>query len=247
MRAEQPLAPQMIVVRFFIGLRYPIDPQAAPGRPEENEPQPYANRHPGMTAPSEGDVATLADSYVARHGVNNPYILYRANFTPYRAIKRGEPGYRGANHPVYVVNQELFAADHQGLPILDDPDFFRVVTTDDLNPATGQPYTAAAVTAHNDRVCHWVALAKPVLSDLDVDLLEPEASPGHATLSVGFTPRIVQAKALTPAVPGRIVFHAQGTVRVDLGLRVYDDRSGIAEAARRAESVVIGSDRTKDE
>ena len=97
---------------------------------------------------------------------DNTYILYRAQFQPY--IKDAATG-------KLVTNTDLFAptAANANLPELDDPDFFRTVTTSDVNwlSASHDNYLAAEVADHNTRVENWKAIAKPVIPGPNVDLL----------------------------------------------------------------------------
>ena len=167
-----PLAPGTGVVRYFIGLRYPYTTRTP------SIPTPYVNRYEGMTVPSGATpvAATLSNSSVVTDALNNPYVLYRAGFQP--------------NNADGTVNETLFAADApNGKPIVNDPDFFRIVTANDTDPATGNPYSATAsaaytgatpadpngdpdyITAHNNRVIAWTKLAKLVIADQNIDLL----------------------------------------------------------------------------
>ena len=108
----------------------------------------------------------------ANGGTDNTYILYRAQFQPYTPVPAT------GNQPATVTpNTALFATrnNSSGTPIpeLDDPDFFRYVSTSDTNWLNDShvPYTAAEVIAHNARVDKWIQIAKAVIPGPNVDLL----------------------------------------------------------------------------
>ena len=149
-----PLAAGSTMIRYFVGLRDPS--------------KPYNNTREGRSA----------------GGDDNTYILYRAEFSPYKY--NDTPG---SGKPAASANTALFASrpklDANGQPVtdkfgniiyipeLDDPDFFRHVSTSDTNwlNSTHAPYTALEVTAHNARVDKWAQIAKPVIPGPNVDLL----------------------------------------------------------------------------
>ncbi len=105
-------------------------------------------------------------------GTDNTYILYRAEYQPYTAVPAT------ATQPATVMpNTSLFAARNNSsgvsIPELDDPDFFRYVSTSDVNwlNDTHAVYTAQEVTDHNARVDKWAQIAKPVIPGPNVDLI----------------------------------------------------------------------------
>lgn len=100
---------------------------------------------------------------------DNTYVLYRAEFQPYQITSPTQP------------NTNLFALRLKAdgtpvtphIPDLDDPDFFRYVTTSDINWLNDShvAYTAAEVTAHNMRVDKWFQISKPSIPGPNVDLI----------------------------------------------------------------------------
>ena len=99
---------------------------------------------------------------------DNTYVMYRAEFQPYIKNVAGNG---------VVPNPALFATrkntSNVDIPELDDPDFFRYVTTTDVNwlNDTHATYTASEVTAHNGRVDKWMQISKPVIPGPRIDLL----------------------------------------------------------------------------
>ncbi len=117
---------------------------------------------------------------------DNTYVLYRAEYQPY--VKSGS---------TVTPNLHLFAMRHNAsgtpIPELDDPDFFRYVTTTDVNwldpnhaayPAQVSPNLVkdGPVTApyvnpdgladqHNYRAEQWAQISKAVIPGPNVDLL----------------------------------------------------------------------------
>ncbi len=108
----------------------------------------------------------------ANGGTDNTYILYRAQYQPYTAVLA-----TGSQPATVKPNTNLFATrnNSSGTPIpeLDDPDFFRYVTTGDINWLNDAhvAYTAQEVTDHNVRVDKWAQIAKPVIPGPNVDLI----------------------------------------------------------------------------
>ncbi len=112
---------------------------------------------------------------------DNTYILYRAQFQPYTQAAAGGP-------TTYGPNTNLFATTANGkAPEIDDPDFFRTVTGNDINwlNAAHLPYTAAEVMQHNQRVEKWQSIAKPVIPGPNVDLI---LLPRNADNTINFDP-----------------------------------------------------------
>lgn len=94
---------------------------------------------------------------------NNTYVLYRAQFQPYVS----QPGVGT------VVNESLFVKSSTGSVGYDDPDFFRTVSTSDvnwLNPSHNY-YNASEVQDHNNRLNNWIKIAKRVVDIPQIDLL----------------------------------------------------------------------------
>jgi len=157
-----PTAPGTTAVRYFVGLKDPT--------------QPYNNTREGH----------------ANGSTDNTYILYRAQYQPYTPIvdSNGKVTGQQADAALFATRDKKDAAgnvvkDASGnaiqIPELDDPDFFRTVTTSDvnwLNDAHGV-YTASDIVAHNTRVDKWREIAKPVIPGPNVDLiLEPHDAQG---------------------------------------------------------------------
>jgi len=140
-----PLAAGTNAIRYFVGLK---DPTIS-----------YNNTREGKSISSS----------------DNTYILYRAEYQPYTDVV--------TNGKVTGVtpNTNLFAlrlkADGTpvtpNIPDLDDPDFFRYVSTSDVNWLNDShaAYTAAEVTAHNARVDKWRQISKVVIPGPNVDLI----------------------------------------------------------------------------
>lgn len=139
-----PLAPGSTIIRYFIGLKRPVDYSQTPAALGH-----YSNSNEGLAA--------------AQTQEDNTYILYSVQFSPY--TKTGA---------TYDVNPQLLAKNPAtGKPELDDPDFFRYVTDQDVNWLSDDHhlFTAAEVAQHNSRVDGWVKIAKPVITAPDIDLL----------------------------------------------------------------------------
>ena len=152
-----PAAAGTTMIRYFVGLK---DPTLS-----------YNNVHEGQQVSGEND---------------NTYILYRAQFQPYKKNASG----------VYVANTDLFQTktDSSGkiVPEFDDPDFFRYVTAgtdtnwlDDthgtypVQDASNVAGTPGSPAQHNNRVDRWRQIAKAVIPGPNVDLiLLPHASNG---------------------------------------------------------------------
>lgn len=100
-----PAAPGMSLVRYFVGLRDPL--------------QPYNNPY------IQAKTSTGADWAVFGPGADNLFVLYRAEVTPrvYRDIN-------GDGTDELVANLEFFEEDANGDPILDDPSFFTALPGD---------------------------------------------------------------------------------------------------------------------
>ncbi len=103
---------------------------------------------------------------------DNTYVLYRAQFVPYTPVTNAN-----GNATSVTPNTALFATRNNSsgvsIPELDDPDFFRYVTTNDINWLNDSHavYTPAEVTAHNSRVDKWVQISKVVIPGPNVDLI----------------------------------------------------------------------------
>lgn len=104
----------------------------------------------------------------ANGSTDNTYILYRAEYQPYTKNDAGTS---------VMPNANLFATRPNSsgtqIPELDDPDFFRYVSTSDVNWLSNGhvAYTAMEVTAHNARVDKWVQISKAVIPGPNVDLI----------------------------------------------------------------------------
>ena len=138
-----PLAAGTNAIRYFVGLKDPA--------------KPYNNTREGK----------------ANGSTDNTYVLYRAQYQPYTAVPA-----TGSQPETVKPNTNLFATHTNPqtnvvIPELDDPDFFRYVTTSDINWLNDShtTYTAQEVTDHNARVDKWVQISKVVIPGPNVDLI----------------------------------------------------------------------------
>jgi prepilin-type N-terminal cleavage/methylation domain-containing protein len=103
-----PASPGLTLVRYFIGLKEPLQIPSNPALYEQYKPGLYRNpyRSPLMRPMGSGD---------------NLYVLYRAEVQPY-VYERGR----------LVVNTTYFAEDprERGKPLLEDPYFFMLRSSD---------------------------------------------------------------------------------------------------------------------
>lgn len=165
-----PTAPGTSAVRYFIGLKDPT--------------QPYNNTREGH----------------ANSSTDNTYILYRAQYQPYLINTAGKV--TGPDTNLFATRPKLDSnnqpvLDASGKPVLipelDDPDFFRTVTTSDVNwlndarrTMLDSVYTPSEIAAHNLRVEKWREIAKPVIPGPNVDLiLQPHDAQGKLTYDAG--------------------------------------------------------------
>ncbi len=184
------IAPGTGFIRYFLGQKYPISLLFVPGNPGvNNEPQPYYNPYDESNPQIRTMRQNYAGSYVVRNGLTNTYVLYRAEVQPRVAFVNG-------NVTQYVPNTQLFSSvygpndplgaagtpepdsqaktDPLAQPVIDDPDFFRVVTAGvDINPITNVAYTAQEASDHNTHVYFWSKVAKPVIAASVADLIAP--------------------------------------------------------------------------
>lgn len=200
------LAPGTGIVRYFVGLRYPIDLQYDKNNPPATtDPQPYYNPYEATSAQVSAlrQDPTYGTSYTVKNNLTNTYILYRAEVQPTVPYEvNGVVQKDASGNTEYVPNTELFscvygqndpngtagqpepaataATDTDAQPVLDDPDFFRVVSTSDVNPITinpstgaGTDYTAQQAQEHNQRVYYWSQVGKPVIGASVADLIAP--------------------------------------------------------------------------
>lgn len=177
-----PAAAGTTIIRWFVGLKDPT--------------KPYNNNREMKTS----------------NGIDNEYILYRVEFQPYHVDSTGKVK---SNYPRdnSTVNEQILAPQGESdggtvsasaLPEFDDPDFFRYVTTSDVNwlSANHHPYTSSEVTTHNSRVDNWINIAKPVITGPNVDLiLLPHDSSGKLTYDTG-TAGACTSLPSPPACPG---------------------------------------------
>jgi len=137
------------VVRYFIARRDPS--------------RPYSNRN---------------EQLLVTAAVDNPYILWRAQFVLYERDRNG----------AYVPNTKLFKLDANGQPILDEPGFFY-----DTSPApNGRSYMQ-----------NWLEVSRPVTEAEDIDLINVQYDPRtgqvvQVTPLIQFLPGVVTDD---PAVP----------------------------------------------
>jgi prepilin-type N-terminal cleavage/methylation domain-containing protein len=171
-----PLAPSTSFTRYFIGMRYPYSPLTYTGGAGATA-SPYNNLYENSIEQSSTDqpggagTTDYSQSDVVKQQLNNTYVLYAANVSPY--TKSSDPSVAS------TVNTKLFQASG-GKPYLDDPDFFRIVQDSDLLPQSNPKYAAGTVVtygdagetdAHNTRVYNWSKVSHMVLSGRDYDLL----------------------------------------------------------------------------
>ncbi len=140
-----PLAAGTNAIRYFVGLK---DPTIS-----------YNNTREGKAISSS----------------DNTYILYRAEYQPYTdVVTNGKVTGVTPNTNLFALRLKADGTPVKpNIPDLDDPDFFRYVSTSDVNWLNDShaTYTAAEVTAHNARVDKWVQIAKPVIPGPNVDLI----------------------------------------------------------------------------
>lgn len=193
------------------GLLFPLAPSSVIVRyfvGLKDPTKPYTNSNEGLlaAASSTGD---------------NTYILYVAQAQPYMK----DPNNAGK----YTVNTNLFAtrtdANGNSVPELDDPDFFRYVTTSDVNwlSPTHAAYSTSEMADHNTRVDNWVKIAKSVITAPDIDLIQlPHDTDGSISYETG-TPATPPADACTAgnnSVSCAGVSHS-GTAYDPVGKKVY--------------------------
>jgi prepilin-type N-terminal cleavage/methylation domain-containing protein len=144
------------------GLLFPLAPDSTIVRyfvGLKDPTKPYTNSNEGLLA--------------AAGPSDNTYILYVAQVLPYQSTTTG-------GTTTVTPNATYFATAADGKsPELDDPDFFRYVTTTDVNwlSPTHATYSAADVAAHNTRVDNWAKIAKSVITAPDIDLLQLPHNP----------------------------------------------------------------------
>ena len=149
-----PPAAGTTMIRYFVGLK--------------NPEQTFTFGNPSVTSASYNNTREGK----AIGSIDNTYVLYRAQFLPYIPNPNPSPG-----KPVVEPNTDLFATRTNGnnvsIPELDDPDFFRIVSTSDVNWLNDNHanYTSQEVIDHNNRVDQWVKIAKVVIPGPNVDLI----------------------------------------------------------------------------
>lgn len=191
-----PLAQNQSIIRYFVGLEHPGD---------VNAPGHYSNSHIGLTYASPGPNSNISD--------DNTYVLYRAE------VPLNFPGGGGIDTDYWNTTTNPSGAL---VPEFDDPDFFRYVTTSDINwlTAAHSTYTAGEAVVHNNMVDQWVLAAKPVISGPQIDLLSVPTNPDGsfdstyggvavldpvtgnssvvASVTVSFTPTVHSNDSLAP-------------------------------------------------
>ncbi len=141
------------VVRYFIARRDPT--------------KPYSNRN---------------EQLLATAAVDNPYVLWRAQFVLYERNGSG----------AYVPNTRLFKLDGNGQPIIDEPGFFT-----DTSPApNGRSYMQ-----------NWLEVSRPVTEVEDIDLINVQYDQRtgqivQVTPLVQFLPGLVTDDPAVPTVLG---------------------------------------------
>ena len=184
-----PIAPDNIVIRYFMGLKYPFNLGYTGAVGAVATPQPYTNIYDGeqistadtTTIPGSAPATTWASTDVIKGALNNTYIMYRAVVRPYSSTGTGTP----------TVNTALFdtTTDSAGntIPVLDDPDFFRIVTDGDSLPASspyfdrttatnntygiGGTHGSSLTATHNMHVYQWFQVSHPLINVSDADSL----------------------------------------------------------------------------
>ena len=118
------------------------------------------------------------------NGNDNTYILYRAQFQPYKSVTDPVTGKvtQQANTQLFATGTKVDANGNK-VPELDDPDFFRYVKPTDVNwlddahgafgaqDAIGTTGTPGSAAQHNNRVEMWRSIAKPVIPGPNIDLI----------------------------------------------------------------------------
>lgn len=172
---------------------------------------------------------------------NNTYILYRAQFSPYIVTRDANGKQTGI-----ALNTDLFTPTTPGgsLPELDDPDFFRTVTTSDvnwLNPMHAA-YTATEMGEHNARVENWIKIAKPVIPGPNVDLI---ALPHNTDNSLAYDKTgtfagIAHSGAATDPVTGKMYPIVNTTVTFRPGTVSGDATPGTTASYTSQGAVAVG-------
>ena len=172
---------------------------------------------------------------------NNTYILYRAQFSPYTITRDA-----GGNQTGIALNTDLFAptTPNGNLPELDDPDFFRTVTTNDVNwlNSTHANYTATEMSDHNARVDNWIKIAKPVIPGPNVDLIALPHNTDN-TLSydkTGAFTGIAHSGAATDPVTGKMYPIVNTTVTFRPGTVSGDATPGTTASYTSQGAVAVG-------
>lgn len=150
-----PLAPDTSMIRYFIALK---NPNAS-----------YSDSRDHIPGFPVNGVSPSPD---------NTYVLYRAQFNPAQpfpgtTISSGNPG---ASKYLLFATDTNASSPTYGQPILDDPDFFRIIINPndiDWTTANHESYAASGnLLAHNARVEQWMSIAKPIVSAPEIDMLE---------------------------------------------------------------------------
>jgi prepilin-type N-terminal cleavage/methylation domain-containing protein len=171
-----PIAPSSTFTRYFVGLKFPFN--LSYNGTGTASPQPYQSIYDNQwesttDEPASSPFATNDD--VATRQLDNTYVLYVANVSPYKMTSSGS-----------IVNTDLFEKTSSGAPYLDDPDFFRIVTAGDYLPTTSPDYTSSNTTyggalaaAHNVRVYNWYKISHQEITGREYDLLQYARTSGN--------------------------------------------------------------------
>ncbi len=169
-----PTLPGTVLVRWFIGLR---DPFLDYGNPNVDLRLAGGNRWAGVS-----------------NGIDNPYVLYRAEVPAYAMGEDTTDWDRDGDAAEVIMrpNWNLFAADAEGQPIWDDPTFFSITDAD-------QAQGAAFVEAKSRRIRAWRGLAINQSTDGRVDALVFNYDLGSRLLTfVGNVPDYSAAVRMQP-------------------------------------------------
>ncbi|MDR3710014.1 MAG: prepilin-type N-terminal cleavage/methylation domain-containing protein [Capsulimonadaceae bacterium] len=172
-----PVAPGSSFTRYFIGLKYPFNFSYDGKATSVAVAQPYSSIYDAQTEAKSDPyynntnypAGVSGEQDVQQGDLNNTYVLYVANVSPYQPHSTN-------------ANTGLFNTSASGQPILDDPDFFRIVTSNDYLPDTdpyynntpGKTYGQVSATyaaTHNARVYNWYKVAHQVMAGREYDLL----------------------------------------------------------------------------
>ncbi len=137
-----PVSQGFTLVRYFVGLARPFEDVGG-----TRFALRYNNTYDGLLMQRNGQR-------------DNLFVLYRAEVQPRILLPAG-----------YVANTELFEADAQGNPILDDPDFFSLLPGTDYQ--IGNRQLTAAGLAKSARISQWIRRSTIQTEVSRYDMIQP--------------------------------------------------------------------------